>query len=62
MTDPAMWLHANPNILLNCYTQHVEPTEDPSIPEEDFDPERALAMIVHMDPYDPRLKPISHDS
>ena len=55
MTDPAMWQHANPGILLNCFTEH-NPPED-----EEEDPEYVMAMLLAMDPYDARLKPISED-
>lgn len=36
MTDPKMWVHANPNILLNCLTEHKD-AEAPADNEEEFD-------------------------
>jgi hypothetical protein len=57
-----MWVHGSPNILLNCYTQHAEPTDDPDNEGgEEFDLEKAMAMQQAVDPYDERLKPISDD-
>jgi radial spoke head protein 4/6 len=59
MGDIEMWVHANPNILKNCRTGHMEPEDDGSNP--DFDPEEAKKVLEAADPYEGRLKPISKD-
>jgi len=56
-----MWVHANPNILINCQTLHAEPVDDEDNPDPDFDPELAAKMIEAADPYEPRLKSINQD-
>jgi hypothetical protein len=61
MGSASMWVHANPNILLNCQTLHAEPVDDEENPDPDFDPELAAKMIEAADPYEPRLKGISED-
>ena len=59
MTSLSSWAHANPNILLNSRTSHLDPEDNPDIP--DFDPEEEKKKIEAADPYEPRLKPISLD-
>jgi hypothetical protein len=53
------WVHANLNILKNCRTAHLDPTEPEGA--EDWDEEKAKAAIESQDPYAPRLKPINLD-
>lgn len=61
MSNCDMWVHANPNILINCQTLHAEPVDDEDNPDPDFDPELAAKMIEAADPYEPRLKSIAGD-
>lgn len=61
MSSPAMWVHKNLNILLNCRTAHAEP-EDPGDEEGNWDPDEAKKQIEAADPYEPRLKSIEKDS
>jgi radial spoke head protein 4A len=60
MAHPGMWVHALPNILLNCLTEHKD-VEPPADLEEEFDQEAANAALASADPYEKRLKPISLD-
>jgi hypothetical protein len=59
MADLNSWVHAHPNILLNSRTSHLDPEDNPDIP--DFDPEEEKKKIEAADPYEPRLKPINQD-
>jgi hypothetical protein len=56
MASPNSWVHHTQNILQACRLTHVEPE-----PINDEDPEVILKRIEAMDPYEPRLKPISQD-
>jgi hypothetical protein len=56
MANPFNWVHANPNILLNSRTTHLDPEDDPE--NQDFDAEEEKKKIEAADPYEPRLKPI----
>ena len=61
MAHPGMWVHANPNILMNGLTEHKD-AEAPADPDEEFDQEAANAALALSDPYEKRLKPITLDS
>ena len=58
MTHPGMWVHANPNLLLNGLCEHKEPE---GAEDEDFNEEEAKAAQLAKDPYEKRLKPITQD-
>jgi len=62
MGHAGMWVHALPNILLNCRTKHGDPEEPEGGDAEEFNAEEAAEAMVAADPYEPRLKPISMDS
>jgi len=62
MAHPGMWVHALPNILLNCRTKHGEPEPEPGAEEEEFNAEEAAEIMLAADPYEPRLKPITMDA
>lgn len=47
------WVHANPNILKNNRTTHLDPEEPPDV--EDWDAEEEKKKIEAADPYAPRL-------
>jgi len=62
MANLSMWVHANPSILKNNRTLHLEPEEPAEDdPNQDFDPEEAKKQIELADPFEPRLKPITQD-
>jgi len=54
------WVHANPNILLNNRTTHLEVEDNGDNP--DFDAEVEKKKIEAADPFDPRLRPLTQDS
>lgn len=59
MANPEMWVHANLNILKNCRTAHLDPTEPEGA--EDWNEDAEKAKIEAADPYAPRLKQITLD-
>jgi hypothetical protein len=61
MAHPGMWVHAQPNILMNCRTKHGDPEEPTGEEAEEFNAEEAAEAMIAADPYEPRLKPISMD-
>lgn len=60
MGKPEMWVHANLNILNNCRTAHLDPTEPEGA--EDWNEDAEKAKIEAADPYAARLKPITQDA
>ena len=57
-----MWVHAEPAILLNGRTTHLDPDENDKGDDEEFDPDEAKKAIEAADPYDKRLKSLSEDA
>lgn len=67
MSQAAMWVHGEPNILNNCKTAHVELEEAPADwdqtnPDQEFDAEAYNKAFEAKDPYEPLLKPIHTDA
>lgn len=53
MANPGMWVHAVPNILNNCRTEHIAVEEAPADYEgEDFDAEAYMKKVEEGDPYE----------
>jgi len=55
------WCHLAPNILKCGRTVHLQP-EPPKEEPPNYDPAIALKELETIDPYEPRLKPLSEDS
>jgi hypothetical protein len=62
MAHPAMWVHALPNILMNCRTKHGDAEDPAEGGDEEFNAEEAALAMEAADPYEPRLKPITMDA